>query len=286
MQQTYQDWELIAIDDGSTDNTFHELEAFTDPRIRLFQQENCGAAPTINRGISLARGDYFAILNSDDIYHPQRLEKLYGYLETNATVTLVASLIQPIDSSGADVSPGGGHDYWLKWYKEALDDYRTTQAPLLSLLKSNYIVSTSNIFIRASYFVEHRGFSDLLAYCHDYEFFLRAIRDDSFHLIEEPLLNYRLHKTNAIRENEFLRRLEVIYALFTTTDFEELLFDLKVEHRKEKPLFKALIGNSEINAEVSTAIFEEILRKKDDQLRQADSGLEIMKPSCRMYKKA
>ena len=76
LSQVYQHWELIVIDDGSTDATWRVLESFTDPRIQLHHQSNQGSHAAINRGIELAKGDYVNILNSDDLYSPDRLERL------------------------------------------------------------------------------------------------------------------------------------------------------------------------------------------------------------------
>lgn len=73
LQQTFGDFELIVIDDGSKDNTWYEIQQIVDTRLRAFRQENRGAAATINRGIEMARGRYVTILNSDDVYHPERL---------------------------------------------------------------------------------------------------------------------------------------------------------------------------------------------------------------------
>ena len=72
--QSFEDFELIVIDDGSTDNTGTIVQNYTDSRLTYFYQENQDAFNTINRGLSLARGRYVSILNSDDIYALDRLE--------------------------------------------------------------------------------------------------------------------------------------------------------------------------------------------------------------------
>ncbi len=75
LNQTFDDLELIIVDDGSTDNTLEVLEAYSDPRLKIFSQENQGAHAAINRALELAEGKLLAVLNSDDFYHPERLEK-------------------------------------------------------------------------------------------------------------------------------------------------------------------------------------------------------------------
>jgi len=274
LAQTLQDFELIIIDDGSSDATFSRIEEFRDPRIRVFRQENQGAARTINRGMSLAQGEHLAILNSDDLYAPQRLETVSSYFDEHPETLLASSLIQPIDQAGNDILPSSEQPSWLKWYNNAIEALKASASPWRSLLQYNFVVSTSNIVIRSKYFSSLSPFNELLAYCHDYEFLLRALHDSSFHFFEELLLKYRLHPGNAIREEEFLTQLEEIYALVSTQDFETLFSDLRVERRKSHAIFKALSGNPDINTRYRIAELEDTNQRMNAQLKQADTWLE------------
>ena len=83
LTQSEGDLDLIVVDDGSTDSSLKVLERFTDHRLRVIAQTNQGAHAAINRGLQAASGNYLAILNSDDVYHPQRLEKLTGLLKNS-----------------------------------------------------------------------------------------------------------------------------------------------------------------------------------------------------------
>jgi glycosyltransferase involved in cell wall biosynthesis len=90
--QTLEDWELIAIDDGSTDGSAELLGSIKDPRIVLIQyQTNKGQATRRNQAISIARGQYIALLDADDIMHPNRLEKQLFFLRARADVDVVAT---------------------------------------------------------------------------------------------------------------------------------------------------------------------------------------------------
>src|SRR5262249_5004591 len=93
LSQTYRDFELIVVDDGSTDETLHVLAGFRDARIRILTQANRGAHAAINRGLTEAAGRYLAILNSDDMLHPERFATLLPVLEANPRVGLVASYV-------------------------------------------------------------------------------------------------------------------------------------------------------------------------------------------------
>ena len=92
IDQTYTDWELIIVNDGSTDSTKSEIKQFADKRIKYIYQENKGASKARNVGINSACGEYLAFLDADDYYHPCSLESLVDYLVDNPTTGLVYGL--------------------------------------------------------------------------------------------------------------------------------------------------------------------------------------------------
>jgi hypothetical protein len=94
LSQTFEDYEFIVIDDGSTDRSFEIVNAFNDPRLNITRQENRGLAATLNRGISFARGRFIARQDQDDLSHPDRLALQVAYMESHPRCGLLGSWAQ------------------------------------------------------------------------------------------------------------------------------------------------------------------------------------------------
>lgn len=208
LAQTLTDWELIVIDDASPDGTWAEVARFQDPRITVDRHRfNRGAHATLNEGLARARGPYVAILNSDDLYHPSRLERLVGYLEQHG-VDLVGTEVRLIDAAGTPIEDQA-HD-WMVWYRGRLDSLRDGTDIGEALLAGNIFVTTSNVLFRRELLARVGGFENL-RYAHDYAFLLSAVALDGARvafLRGAPLLDYRWHGGNTIREDATEVRLE------------------------------------------------------------------------------
>src|SRR5690625_1938973 len=95
LQQTYENFELIIVDDGSTDETVSIVESFKDPRIKLYKlKENRGVGYALNFGLQKCTGKYIAKVDGDDLYHPERFKLQKKFLDENQDVTLVKALIE------------------------------------------------------------------------------------------------------------------------------------------------------------------------------------------------
>jgi glycosyltransferase involved in cell wall biosynthesis len=207
LQQTVSDFELIVIDDGSTDNTGQIVRGYSDPRLTYLHQENKDAFNTINRGLSLAKGRYITILNSDDVYVLNRFERLIKECEERKAECIFSDVI-PIADTGVEYDdPDFGWNIWhLKnrtWYFSCQDIYT-------AFLKGNVMITTSNLFMTARAMRTVGKFS-ALRYLHDYDYIFRimlAFPEGVHYLDQEKLLYYRIHSGNTLVEAAITGRLQ------------------------------------------------------------------------------
>ncbi len=226
-EQTHTPNELIIIDDGSMDDSAKTVQAFLDANpapkglsVSFESRKNRGAHITINEGIQRAKGDYVAILNSDDLYMPNRLERcLYTALTQKSR--LVFTYVDAIDGAGTPLPAGA---MWRIWYNHAtLLNIQEHDCVSQTLLYANIAVSTGNFFIHRSLFDEVGYFSDL-RYCHDWDFLLRVSLVEEPVVLREKLYKYRIHGGNtamepdnyAIAETEIVIR-DHLRAVFSTS---------------------------------------------------------------------
>jgi glycosyltransferase involved in cell wall biosynthesis len=197
--QTWTDLELLVIDDGSTDRTGAVVQGYKDSRLTYLYQGNQDAFNTINRGLGLVRGDYVAILNSDDVYAMNRLERLVAMQEQTGAQCLFTDVIPISDSGDEFVDPAFG---WNVWHQKNRNFFAQCGDLYTAFLKGNFMVTTSNLFMTAEAVKKVGNFSSL-RYLHDYDFIFRmmlAFPDKVHYLENEKLLYYRIHSGNTLGE--------------------------------------------------------------------------------------
>jgi glycosyltransferase involved in cell wall biosynthesis len=148
--QTYDAWECIVVDDGSTDDTRTVVEAYAahDPRVRYVRQENARQAAARNNGIRHSSGAYFQFLDADDRLEPHKLERQVEYLESHADVDIVYGNVRYFDSSGAGLGHSREYSIWDdggQWMPEVSGRGRVLLEPLL---RNNIMVVNSPLVRR------------------------------------------------------------------------------------------------------------------------------------------
>ncbi len=205
LNQSWSELELIVIDDGSTDQTGEIVQSYNDPRLSYYYQENQDAFNTINRGIAMAKGEYIAILNSDDIYAKYRLQQMVNAQQQSGAACLFTDVVPISDEGEIFTDPDFGWNVWHKtnrdWYFECGDLYT-------AFLKGNFMVTTSNLFMTADA-VQKVGKFCSLRYLHDYDFIFRMMlaHPGGVHYMDsDRLLYYRIHSGNTLGEAAVLGR--------------------------------------------------------------------------------
>jgi glycosyltransferase involved in cell wall biosynthesis len=202
LAQTVAPSEIIVVDDGSTDNSLAIAESMAarDSRLIVWSQPNQDAPQAINAGLHRATGEFVAILNSDDAYSPKRLERCIGALQRDAAAGCVATGLAFMDASGAPQS--------LPWHAEALAFRAQEPDTALALINANFVMTTSNFFLRRSALREV-GYFSRLRYAHDLDFLVRLLlAGQRLVTLDEPLVRYRLHPSNTIKERHDRVRIE------------------------------------------------------------------------------
>lgn len=201
---------VLIVDDGSTDGSVEAVRAFlaTAPdglrcRTELFAQDNAGAHAALNRLVQLAGErdcELVAILNSDDRFHPERLERGTTFLQGNPAAALFCSRLRLIDAAGDPLPEDHPRSRWLTaaWDAAAAEpDAETGGADLPGWLgRANFAATTSNFlartdWLRANPFGAYR-------YVHDYAALVRAALEGRLWVGDAGLLDYRVHAENTI----------------------------------------------------------------------------------------
>lgn len=194
--------EIIVVDDGSIDDSLAtaRLLAQNDDRIVVWSQPNQGAHAAINHGMARATGEFIAILNSDDVYEPGRLDALASLLAASPKSDLVASGLSFVDAQSRPVEDA--------WYEQAFARHDGEGDPSLALVNGNFLMTTSNFVFRRSLVERIGGFRNL-RYAHDLDFLLRILAySGAIEIDARRLMRYRRHENNTINEQHAKVRAE------------------------------------------------------------------------------
>ncbi len=189
IEQTYANWELIVLNDGSTDNSEQIVLAFQDERIRYEKNtENKGIVYTRNRLFELAKGDYFAILDCDDIAHRERIAKQVAYLQQNPKCVFCGSWTTKINEAGTRIG---------KMQPPVADE----NIRINQLFQSSFLQST--VMLRAEA-MQNMQYNADFPVAEDFDLWERLLQKGVGHNLPEFLVEYRWYEGNTSTTKEAL----------------------------------------------------------------------------------
>lgn len=185
LNQTLRDFEFLIIDDRSTDDSVQIIKSYKDCRINIVHNDsNLTLARTLNKGLVLARGEYIARMDCDDISHPKRLEKQIQYLDKNPDIGICGTWTKVLD-----------HIQWIRRFPQEH-----------AMIKCNLLFDCPmchpTVVMRKSLIERHNlYYAEEFNNAEDYELWVRAANSILFSNIGEVLLHYRQHPQQICKKN-------------------------------------------------------------------------------------
>jgi len=181
LAQTYDLWELLVVDDGSTDGTRAYLQTLTDTRVRPILREHCGNAGAVrNAGCRTARGSYLAFLDSDDQWLPEKLALQIADLHAHPECGWGYASFWYMDTQGRQTAQPRDWQAYGGWILERVIDRRA-------------LIVTPAVIVERHVFETVAGFRESLPRCEDYDLWIRLAEASPATVVSIPLVNVRQH---------------------------------------------------------------------------------------------
>jgi glycosyltransferase involved in cell wall biosynthesis len=250
--QSFSDFEIVVTDDCSTDGTVEVVKSFSDSRIRLFQlARNQGPSVAANNNFREARGDFVCPLASDDLFHPEKLERQLAFLESNPEVGVVFSYMRYVDERGAEIPNHFGYQ-WVEVGN------RSREVWLRSFFYQGNCLSAPTAMIRRGVLDQIGLLDPRLLQTQDFDLWIRVCLQFEVHVIPERLIDYRVRddQQNASSNTPFkqaqvvweLARIFERYAAIEDQAFFDRIFPEAVESGHENWPLKAKLAIVAMNA--------------------------------------
>ncbi|MBE9012065.1 glycosyltransferase [Pseudanabaenaceae cyanobacterium LEGE 13415] len=183
LAQSFTDWELWIVDDGSTDHTQEVVNAYDDDRIKLISQSNRGVSSARNHGAIRSQGELIAFLDADDRWLPEKLSVHVEFMDSHPEVQVSFARVEFLTVEGVPTN-------------------KFTNCPLTNLSAADFFylnptVTTSNVVIRRELFEKLQGFDHTINYSEDIELLFRSMQNYGALIegIDRVLVRYRVHNT-------------------------------------------------------------------------------------------
>ncbi|MBE9012338.1 glycosyltransferase [Pseudanabaenaceae cyanobacterium LEGE 13415] len=180
LNQTFENFEVIVINDGATDQTLEIIQSIQDPRIQVFSYANAGKSIARNRGIELSKGNYLAFLDADDLWTPDKLKQQWQALQDHPDASVAYSWTYFINENGKVLFSGTKYGNDSNIYHK--------------LLVRNCLESGSNILVKRSAIAQISHFDPTLAKAEDWDFYLRLASQFKFVCVPKYQILYRVHE--------------------------------------------------------------------------------------------
>lgn len=226
ISQTFTDFELILVDDGSEDNTLAVAESFADSRIRIIRQKHAGVAQALNTGLAASAAKYIARFDADDICFPERLAVQYRFLEEDPTYELVGCDAEYISADGAHLF----NFSCLSRSNEEIVESIHTRCPFIH----------SGVMYRREIVVALGGYDERAHHFEDHLLWVQLIRRARCCNLPVPLIRVRINPASATiderwRGKKFARiKGEVIRRGSVTEEEGEMLLVIITQQDKQK----------------------------------------------------
>ncbi|MCU0523777.1 MAG: glycosyltransferase family 2 protein [Elainella sp. Prado103] len=242
LQQTWTDFEVIVIDDGSTDHTAEIVNHFSDPRICLYSYANGGLPTARNRGIAQAKGELIAFLDADDLWTADKLELQQAALQQSpqAGVAYSWTSFMTVTPAGQIFQPGSPYAWSGEVYAQ--------------LLVADFILSGSNVLVRRSAIETAGWFDPALKSCEDWDYWLRLAARWPFVVVPKYQI-LRRQSTGAMTSNVEVMEAAALIAMekayqtappelqplkrYTMTNFHRYCAGLYLQYRSGSPALQA-----------------------------------------------
>lgn len=264
LNQTWTEFELIIINDGSTDRTNEIISDFlNDSRVKYIDQENHGPSYAVNQGVLQAQGKYIALMSGDDVCYPERLEKQYKYLD-NTKKKIVFSWVDFINDDSQRIR--GKH-----FAKRLFNHDNKSRAEILKhfFFQGNYLCSVT-AFIEREIIVESGLFHLSSIQLQDFDMWIKLVKRYEIFVLTDKLLKYRVRsKTNNLShpENNYTRACFETYQIYKTI-FDNVPIDLF------KQSFYECIKNNDFQDGVEYELEKSFLYLKSDLTLIQSIGME------------
>jgi len=192
LNQTFNDFEFLIIDDCSTDQSINQVKSYDDPRIKLIKNnKNKGLSETLNKGLKLAKGKYIARMDQDDISMPNRLKKQLIFMEENPKIGVCGTWIQLIGKYNG------------------IAESETEDELIKIKLLTNQNLAHPAVMIRKQIIEKYKlSYDTSYTVAQDYDLWVRMFDYCSFANLVEPLLKYRVHENQNSKRFRELNHIE------------------------------------------------------------------------------